>query len=83
MKRRRKKGPFDDMQNAAVGMAGLGISTGVVAGVDSHLPAGTTGMSASMNTMTSFAPTVATAIGGKSALKAVKGLNKKRKNGLF
>lgn len=64
----KKKNPFSQMQNAAVGMAGLGITTGVVAGVDKMLPPGTPGMSQSMNTLTSFAPIGATIVGGKTVL---------------
>jgi len=75
--KKKNNNPFKNMQNATIGMAGLGITTGLVAGIDSKLPAGTPSLTPAMNTMVSFAPVMTTAIGAKSVLDV---LPKNKKN---
>ena len=77
--KKKKNNPFSGLQNAAVGIGGLGITTGVVAGISAKAPAGTPNLSQGMNTLAGFTPVVATGVGGMSALKAIKGLKKPRK----
>ena len=73
-KKKVNYGPFGEMMGFGAGMAGMGITTAVVAGVDSKLPAGSATMSPAMNTMAGFMPVMGTAIGGKAALKTIKKL---------
>ena len=73
MKHKKQTNPFKDMQGAAVGMAGLGLTTAVGAGFAAQAPAGTPSLMGGFTTLTSFAPIGATAIGGMSVLKMVKG----------
>lgn len=65
---KRRSNPFSSMQNAAVGMAGLGVTGAVISGISSKAPAGTPSMSEGFNTLTGFVPIAATAIGGKAVL---------------
>ena len=60
--------PFRAMGDAAIGMAGLGVTTGVAAGIASHAPAGTPNMMGGFSTIASFAPIATTATIGKSLL---------------
>ena len=76
MKRRKRKGPFDDMQNAAVGLGGLGVATAVGAGVASKAPAGSPSVTQGFNTLAGFAPVVVTGVAGRSVLKQTKKLKK-------
>ena len=67
MKYKHKK-PFRAMQDAAIGMAGIGITTGVAAGVSAQAPAGTPSMMGGFSALAGFAPIAATATIGKSLL---------------
>ena len=78
MKKKKNKGPFDDMQNAAVGFAGLGVTTAVGAGVGAHAPAGSPSVTQGFNTLAGFTPVLGTAIGGRSVLKQIKKYKKKK-----
>ena len=60
--------PFRAMGDAAIGMAGIGITTGVAAGVSSMAPAGTPNMMGGFNTLAGFAPIATTATIGMSLL---------------
>jgi len=75
MKYKHKK-PFRAMQDAAIGMAGIGITTGVAAGVAGMAPAGTPSMMGGFSTLAGMAPIVATATIGKSLLPKRKKRNK-------
>ena len=66
--KKRKKDAFDTMQRAATGMAGLGVTTGVAAGISAHAPAGTPNMMGGFSTMASFVPIATTATIAKSIL---------------
>jgi len=69
MKRKYKQSkPFRAMQGAAIGMAGIGITTGVAAGVSSMAPAGTPNMMGGFNTLAGMAPIATTATIGMSLL---------------
>lgn len=59
------------MQGAAVGMAGLGLTTAVGAGIAAKAPAGTPSLTEGFNTLAGFTPIMATAVAGKSVLKAL------------
>jgi hypothetical protein len=76
----KKKNPFSSMQNAAVGMAGLGITTDVVSGIDAMAPAGTPKMGAAMNTMASFTSVVGTMVGAKTVLNM---MPKRKRRGMY
>lgn len=76
MKRKRYNDPFREMHGAAIGTAGLGITTAVGAGIGSAAPAGTPSVTAGFSTLAGFVPTINTAIGGRVALRQVKKLKK-------
>lgn len=82
-RRKRRKGPFDDLQNAAVGLGGLGISTAVGAGIGARAPAGSPSVTQGFSTLASFTPIVATSVGGGAALKAVRKLKRKKKKSRY
>ena len=67
MKRKQYR-PFKAMNNAAIGMAGLSVTTAVGAGISSMAPAGTPSMMGGFSTIASFAPIAATATIGMSLL---------------
>jgi len=67
-KKQYKSAPFGAMQDAAIGMAGLGVTTGAAAGIASHAPAGTPNMMGGFNTLASMTPIAVTATVGKSLL---------------
>jgi hypothetical protein len=66
--RRRKRDAFSSMHEAAIGMAGLGVTTAVGAGIQAQAPAGTPNMMGGFNTLAGFAPIAVTAHVGKSLL---------------
>lgn len=72
----KKRNYFASMQNAAVGMVGLGITTAVVSGIDSKLPAGAK-MGPAMNTLVGFTPIIMTGIGAKTVLDAMPRVKRK------
>ena len=76
MKKKKKNGPFADMQKAATGMVGLGITTGIGAGIASKAPAGTPSLTGGFSTLASFTPLVTVGVGGGSVLKQTKKLKK-------
>ena len=78
-KRSRSSNPFNSMQNAGIGMIGLGVLGGVGAGIDSMTPVGAPKMGPSMNTLAGFAPIGAMAIGAGTVLDIVKKTHKKSK----
>lgn len=78
MKKKKSKGPFDDLQDAAIGIGGLGITTGATAGIASHAPAGTPSLTGSLNTLAGFSGIATTAVAGKSVLNVVKPKKRKR-----
>ena len=78
-KKKRNKGYFGDAQDNAIGLAGLGLTTGVGAGIASHAPAGTPSLTQGFGTIASFAPIGITASMGGGLIKRVRKLNKKRR----
>lgn len=69
MKKRYKTSrPFKAMGDAAVGMTGLAVTTGVAAGISSMAPAGTPSMMGGFSTIAGMAPIAATATIGRSLL---------------
>lgn len=75
---KKKKNPFSGLQSAATGYVGLGVTTAIGAGVQAKAPAGTPSLTQGFSTLASFTPVISTAVGGKSALNAIKGLKKKK-----
>ena len=67
MKKRKYK-PFRAMNNAAIGLTGLAVTTGVAAGVSSMAPAGTPSMMGGFAAIGSMAPIAVTATVGRSLL---------------
>ena len=67
-KKRSSNSPFGAMQNAAVGIAGIGVISAVGIGIASQAPAGTPNLTQGFSTIASFAPIAATATIGKSLL---------------
>ena len=63
---------FKDMKGFALGTAGMGIGVGVAGAAASQ--SGVPGLTSGLSTMTGFMPVIGTAVGGKTALKAVKKL---------
>jgi len=78
---KKKSNPFKELNNAAVGMAGLGLSTTVGAGIASKAPPGTPSLTEGFSTLSGFAPIAATAVGGKAVLNALP--KKKKMKGVF
>jgi len=68
---KKKKGPFKELQGAATGMAGLGLTTAVGASIASKAPAGTPNLTGGFYTLAGFAPIAVTAVGGKAVLKTL------------
>jgi len=60
--------PFRAMHGAAIGMARLGLTAAVGAGIAPHAPAGTPNMTGGFNTLSGFAPIATTASVGMSLL---------------
>ena len=69
MKYKKNKDPFKPMHKAAIGIAGLGLTTAAIGGTEF---VGVYGTSQAMNTISSFAPVVTTAYIGKSLLPKTK-----------
>jgi len=86
-KKRSRSSPIDDLSRGARGFAGLGMGLAVGSAVTgkavSQLPAAQQAAMApvqgSFTTIAGYAPIVATGIGAGAALKAVKGLHKRKK----
>ena len=69
MKQRRYTNrPMRAMGDAAIGLTGVALTTGVAAGISSMAPAGTPSMMGGFNTIASFAPIASTASIGMSLL---------------
>lgn len=74
---KRKNKFFRTAGKTALGVAGVGVITGVGSSVATH--AGMPGLSAGFNTISGFVPIGTTAIMGKAVLDETKMLNRKRK----
>jgi len=75
---KKKKGPFKELQSAATGMAGLGLTTAVGASIAAKAPVGSANLTGGFNTLAGFAPIAVTAVGGKAVLKTLPKLKKKK-----
>jgi len=71
MKYKHEK-PFRAMQDAAIGMAGIGITTGVAAGVSAQAPAGTPNMMGGFGVLAGMVPIAVTGSIGMSMLPKTK-----------
>ena len=60
--------PMRAMGDAAIGLTGVALTTGVAAGISSMAPAGTPSMMGGFSAIASFAPIAATAVIGRSLL---------------
>lgn len=76
---KRKKDFFDTAQDAAIGTAGLGLTTAIGAGIASKAPAGTPNLTQGFSTIAGFAPIATTAVLGGAVLGTVRKLNKKKR----
>jgi len=72
-KYKKQKGMFSDMQNASIGIAKLGVTTGVAGSIGAMSPVPVTG---ALSTMASFTPVMGTMVGAGSVLKQTKKLKK-------
>ena len=73
---KKKKDMFSDLSNAGIGLAGLGMTTAIGAGVAAkaqpYMPEGSPSLTEGFGTIASFAGLGTTIVGGKSVLKAIK-----------
>ena len=68
IKKRYGSSPFGAMQNAAVGIAGIGVISAVGANIAAQAPPGSPNMTSGFNTLAGFVPIATTAVIGKSLL---------------
>ena len=73
-----KNKPFKAINESALGLAGLGLTTAVGAGIASKAPAGTPSMTEGFNTLAGFAPIATTAVVGKSLIGSLPKYKKKK-----
>jgi len=73
----KKSSPFKTLQDASLGIAGLGMTTGVTAGIISKSPTPLPGLSEGIGVVGSFAPIAGIAVGGGAVLNVLK--KKRRK----
>jgi len=79
--KKKSNNPFASMQNAATGIAGLGLTTAVGAGIAHNAPAGSPSVTQGFNTLAGFSGVAATAVGGKAVLSVLPKKKKKSKLG--
>ena len=81
MKKKRSKSPFKSLSSTALGLGGLGVTTGVSAAVAGTASAGTpaAGMMGGFGTIASGAGIMTTASVGGGVLNQVRKMNKRRK----
>ena len=76
---KKRSSPFKELQDASLGLAGLGMVSGVAGGIISKSPTPLPGLSQGVSTLASFAPVAGVAVGGRAVLKVLK--KKKKKGG--
>jgi len=76
---KKSSSPFAGMQDAAIGMAGIGLTTGVAAGIAAQAPAGTPNMMTGFAAMGSMMPIATATYVGNSLLPKIK----KKKNSIW
>jgi len=71
MKRKRTSNPFSDLQGAALGLAGVGMTAGIGSAMATKAGA-PSGIGEGFSTLASFAPVATVGVVGASVLKTVK-----------
>jgi len=69
--KKKRSNPFNELQSAAAGMAGLGLTTAIGAGIASKAPPGSPNLTEGFNTLSGFAPIAGLAVGAKTVLNVL------------